>query len=238
MSADGPVSSRVQPVATSALNFAESGYRSARALVPSVAEPYVSQLEETAISTGAPLLTTAQDVADKVLRSVDAQVESVLALHAKNMGTFTSAKEQYYGLVEAAVAQAKALLDPAAYVAWASEAVALYADPDKIVDTSFEVAGKVAAFGPVEKVLSVASPVATKTYDAVHDTLVTLPAYAKLWTLLFSVSSTLQESWAVKKFLEVGYPILAPVADPLVTNVTNSKYLKQLQSHLEPAKQA
>lgn len=235
----------LQAYASSALVLAESSYKTARSFVPGFVEPYVQQLEETAVALGAPYLTAAQDTAEKVVRSVDAQVDGLLAysadLHTKNLSTFTSAKDQYFGLVETSLASAKALLDPAPYVSWAGDKVAQYADPDKIVDTSLDVAGKVAAFGPVPKVLEIYDPLinaGVKTYGSVHDTVVSLPLYKKLWSLLFATSSTLQESWAVKKFLEVGYPVVAPVADPLVANVTNSKYIKQLQSHLEPAKDA
>ncbi len=59
-----------------------------------------------------------------------------------------AAKEQYYGIVESTVDRVKAMIDPTPYVAWAAEQVQYYADPDKIVDTGVEVAGKVASFGP------------------------------------------------------------------------------------------
>lgn len=65
-----------------------------------------------------------------------------------------------------------------------------------------------------------------------------LPAYKQAWELVASTGSSLHDVWVVRKFLEVGYPLLAPVADPVVSNITNSKYLKQLQSHLAPAKKA
>jgi hypothetical protein len=71
-------------------------------------------------------------------------------VHSKNLATFDSAKQTCYGLVEGTVATAKLVMDPAAFAAWASETVRTYVDPDKILDTSFEVAGKVATFGPGE----------------------------------------------------------------------------------------
>ena len=63
-----------------------------------------------------------------------------------------------------------------------------------------------------------------------------LPLYKKMWELVFSTSSSVQDTWAFKKAVEVGYPFLAPVADPVYSNITNSRYLKQLQSHLQPVK--
>jgi hypothetical protein len=67
------------------------------------------------------------------------------------MSTFNGAKDQYYGFVEATVNRVKALLDPSPYVQWASGKVEYYVDPDKLVDTSVEYAGKVASFGPGEQ---------------------------------------------------------------------------------------
>jgi hypothetical protein len=63
-----------------------------------------------------------------------------------------------------------------------------------------------------------------------------LPLYKTLWDLVWSTSSSVQESWAFQKAKEVAYPVLAPVADPMYSNITNSKYLKQLTAHLTPAK--
>lgn len=63
-----------------------------------------------------------------------------------------------------------------------------------------------------------------------------LPVYKKLWDLVWSTSSSVQDSWAFKKALEVGYPMVAPVADPVCSNFSNSRYLKQLTAHLQPVK--
>lgn len=57
-----------------------------------------------------------------------------------------------------------------------------------------------------------------------------MPLYKTLWDLVWSTSSTLQESWPVQKV----YPIVAPLADPLYSNIKGSKYLKQLETHLKP----
>jgi len=60
--------------------------------------------------------------------------------------------------------------------------------------------------------------------------------YKTLWELVWSTSSSVQDSWAFKKAVALGYPVLAPVVDPVYSNITNSRYLKQLQTHLTPAK--
>ncbi|WIA42568.1 hypothetical protein OEZ86_008547 [Tetradesmus obliquus] len=238
----------VQGYASQGYSTCEGVYKTARGFVPSFVEPYAKQAEETAVSVAAPYLTKAQDAADKLLAGVDSQVDKSLQtlsgallysrdLHEKNMTTFTGAKDQYYGFVEATVNRIKALLDPTPYVQWASGQVEYYVDPDKLVDTSVEYAGKVASFGPVPKVVEIADPLiktSVKTYGSVHDTVVALPAYKKVWDLVWSTSGSLQESWPAKKFAEVAYPLLAPLADPVVTNVSNSKYLKQLETHLRP----
>ncbi|KAF8056218.1 Trappc3 [Scenedesmus sp. PABB004] len=238
----------VPAYASQASQLAEGIYRRARGFVPGFAEAYASQAEETALRLGAPYLAKAQDSAGKLLAGVDGQVDAGLAslagllaysreLHDKNMSTYQGAKEQYYGLVAGSVDKLKAALDPAPYVQWASGKVEYWADPDKIVDSGVAAAGKVAAFGPVPTVVKAADPLiktSFKTYGSVHDTVVALPVYKKLWELVWSTSSTLQESWPAKKFMEVGYPVVAPLADPLCSNITNSKYLKQLETHLKP----
>jgi hypothetical protein len=82
---------------------------------------------------------------------VDKSMGLIEGVHSKNLATFNGAKEQCYSYVEGTVNQAKALLDPTPYIQWTSDKVAVYANPDKIVDTSFQildpVAGKVATLG-------------------------------------------------------------------------------------------
>jgi len=229
----------LQAYASQATGLAGNVYTQARGFVPGFAEPFVLQLEETAFSIAVPYVTVAQDTAEKVLSTVDAQVDKSLGLvegvHSKNLATFNGAKEQAYGYVESTVNQAKALLDPTPYIQWTSDKVATYADPDKIVDTGFQildpVAGKVVTLVP-EPVIKTG----LKTYGSVHDAVVSLPLYKTLWDLVWSTSSSVQDSWAFQKAKEVAYPMLAPVADPMYSNITNSKYLKQLTAHLTPAK--
>jgi hypothetical protein len=226
------------------VSITESVYQTARGFVPGFVEPYAKQLEETALNVAAPYLTLAQDSAEKVLVTVDGQVDSTLTtvfgavdyargVHESNMKTYNSAKDQYFSVVESTVNHVKQLLDPTPYVQWAGQQVEYYADPDKIVDTGVQYAEKVASFGPVPKVVEIADPLiktSLKTYGSVHDTVVSLPLYKTAWGLIWSTSNTLQESWPAQKL----YTVLAPLADPLYSNLTNSKYLKQLETHLKP----
>lgn len=242
----------VQTYAASATTLAAGVYTTARTYVPAFAEPYVQQAEETAVAFTAPYVTAAQDKAEKVLSSLDSQLDASVQLvssalsyagdlHTKNLATFNGAKEQCFGLVESTVASAKALVDPSPYVQWAAGQVGYWVDPDRLLNTSFEVAGKVASFGPVPKVLETADPLiktSKATYEGIHDTLVSLPVYKQVWELVLTVGSSAQDTWVFKKWLELGYPVVAPVADPVRSNFANSKYLKQLQSHLAPAKKA
>lgn len=64
----------LQAYASQATGIAGNVYSQARTLVPSFAETFVQQLEETAINIAVPYVTAAQDGAVKVLGSVDAQV--------------------------------------------------------------------------------------------------------------------------------------------------------------------
>jgi len=64
----------VQAYAAQATGIAGNVYSQARTLVPGFAEPFVQQLEETAINLAVPYVTAAQDTAEKVLSGVDTQV--------------------------------------------------------------------------------------------------------------------------------------------------------------------
>lgn len=67
----------VQSYAAQATSVAGNMYTQARNLVPGFAESYVQQLEETAFKKAVPYVTVAQDTAEKLLSSVDAQVNIV-----------------------------------------------------------------------------------------------------------------------------------------------------------------
>lgn len=64
----------LQAYASQATGLAGNVYTQARGFVPGFAEPFVLQLEETAFSIAVPYVTVAQDTAEKVLSTVDAQV--------------------------------------------------------------------------------------------------------------------------------------------------------------------
>lgn len=83
-----------------------------------------------------------------LLPQVDSLFSYGLDLHSKNLSTFNGAKQEAYGYVEGSVNQVKAYLDPTPYIQLIGDKAATYVNPDKILDTSFEVAGKVATFGP------------------------------------------------------------------------------------------
>lgn len=82
---------------------------------------------------------------------VDKSLGMIEGIHNKNIATFNGAKDSAYHYVEGTVNQAKALLDPTPYIHWTSDKVATYVNPDKIVDTSFQildpVTGKLATMG-------------------------------------------------------------------------------------------
>lgn len=82
---------------------------------------------------------------------MDKSLGLIEGIHNKNIATFNGAKDSAYHYVEGTVNQAKALLDPTPYIHWTSDKVATYVNPDKIVDTSFQildpVTGKLATMG-------------------------------------------------------------------------------------------
>eukprot|EP00879_Flechtneria_rotunda_P012163 GHRR01012703.1.p1 GENE.GHRR01012703.1~~GHRR01012703.1.p1 ORF type:complete len:188 (+),score=41.98 GHRR01012703.1:340-903(+) len=168
---------------------------------------------------------------DYGLNTLDSAVSYGRKLHGKGLDTFNSAKDQYFSFVAD-------LLDLDKWTKWTSANVEHYVNPDLIVDTGAEYYSKVASFGPVPKAIEIADPLIhtyVKTYSTVHDKVVSLPIYKKLWELVWGTSNTLQESWPAKKAIELGYPVVAPIADPVYNNFTKSKYLKQLEAHLKPA---
>lgn len=241
----------IKNYASLALSAGEGVYKRARGFVPSAVEPYVSQAEDSAVATAAPYAALANDKAAEVLAAVDAKVESLLGavtssldfsrdLHSKNMSSFAAAKESAYGLVEAYVNAAKSALDPARYVEAATGfgkavvgAVAAYADPDKAVDLLSNAYDKLAAQGPIPKILEIADPFITlgqSKYVQAHDIIVVQPLYKKIYETATTLPSLVADTTLYRR----GYPLVAPVADPVLTNFSKSKVLKQLEDHLKP----
>jgi hypothetical protein len=56
------------------------------------------------------------------------------------------------------------------------------------------------------------------------------PLYKKLYDTAFALPSKVQESPLFGKV----YPLVAPLADPVAANFSNSKVLRQLDDHLKP----
>lgn len=243
----------VQGYASKGATVVESIYKTARGYVPGFAEPYYGQAEDYAANYGAPYLNRALDMSENVLRQVDAQLDSFANglsgalnysrdLQAKNMSTFNEAKSQYFGIVETVVNSIKAKIDPTPYVQKAvdtgkvyGDKVVYWADPDKVVDLGFEYYNKAAS--KVPKVLSTVEPVisfASQWYASAHDIVVANGLYKKVWELSGSTATSVQQFPLVKKAVDTAYPVVAPVADPIASNFSKSKYLKQLHTHLRP----
>lgn len=234
----------VKTYAAAAVAKGESLYKKARTFVPAAVDPYVVTLEDKAAAISAPYVSLATDKAAEALSFADTKVSSVLEysreLHSKNMGSFSAAKDSYFSTVEGLVNAAKAALDPSRYVAYATDlgkslstAVAAYVDPDKAAASLTSLYEKLAAVGPAPKVLELASPyisAGTTQYTKAHDLLVGQPLYKKLYDTAFALPAKVQETALFGKV----YPLVAPVTDPVVSNFTNSKVLKQLDDHLKP----
>jgi hypothetical protein len=60
--------------ASKALSAGEGVYKRVRGFVPAAAEPYVSQVEDSAVAYAAPYAALANDKAAEVLAAVDAKV--------------------------------------------------------------------------------------------------------------------------------------------------------------------
>lgn len=234
----------VKAYAAAAVATGEAVYKKARTFVPSPLAPYVVTLEDKAAAISAPYVSLATDKAAYALAFADGKVSSVLdysrELHSKNMGSFSSAKESYFSAVEGAVNATKAALDPQRYVAYATDlgksvvdTVVAYADPDKLVAAATSAYEKLAGIGPVPKVLELADPLisaGTTQYTKAHDLLVMQPLYKKLYDTAATLPGKAKDTAIFGKV----YPLVAPLADPVAANFTNSKVIKQLDEHLKP----
>lgn len=241
----------VKSYAAWALGMGESTYKAARGFVPAFADPYIAQAEDAAVSYAAPLVASANDKAAELLSAVDAKLDGALGavdgtlqysrdLHAKNMSSFASAKEGAFGFVEGYVNATKAALDPQRYVDYAAgigksvvDTIAAYADPDKLVAAASTLYQRFSSQGPLLKVLELADPVITASqsqYGKMHGMLVGQPLYKKLYETVSSVPAKVADTALYRK----GYPLVAPVADPVISNFTKSKVIKQLDAHLKP----
>jgi hypothetical protein len=89
------------------------------------------------------------------------------------------------------------------------------------------------------------SPVTITCHDATCDSssaAQSLPVYKKVLDLGYSTTTsltkTVAETWPVKTALEITYPVVGPLTEPVIGNFTKSKYLKQLAQHLAPTHKA
>lgn len=241
----------VRSYATSAITLGEGLYYKARGIVPSAAEGIVSQVEDKATSVAAPIVALVQDKAVELLAAVDTKVDGVLSkvdatiaysreIHSKNMSSFSTAKESAFSTVEGLVNATKAALDPQRYYNYAASlskklitAVAAYSDPDKVVAAACTAYDKVASRAPVSKALELADPlisVGQTQYTKAHDALVMQPLYKKIYDTAATIPGKVQETSLYRK----GYPLVAPVADPVITNFANSKVIRQIEEHIKP----
>lgn len=246
----------IQTYAQQALGFTESFYKSARSYLPSAAEPLFSWVEDTATTYGAPYLTWAQDSSEKVLRTLDGKVDEAFAaaegvadytrsVHVKGVGQYTTAKDKAFGFWTAALDKAKTAVATNPIVektvaagTAAKDGVVYWADPDKLVDLALAYYAKAIALPAVSFFVTTAEPVILRAgglYAPAHDYLVAQPLYKQAWDLVFSTAGKVPELPVVKQVVDLGYPVVAPVVDPIGSNITKSKYLKQLTEHLAPA---
>jgi hypothetical protein len=85
----------------------------------------------------------------------------------------------------------------------------------------------------VAKALELADPLITAgqtQYAKAHELVVMQPLYKKIYDLTAGIPALVADAPLVK----AGYPLVAPVADPVLANLSKSKVLKQLEGHLKP----
>ncbi|KAI8473428.1 MAG: hypothetical protein J3K34DRAFT_410717 [Monoraphidium minutum] len=237
--------------ATKAAGYAESAYSIARGLVPGFVEPYAAQAEDRAKAAVVPALTRGQDAATDLLAFADGKVDALLNalgaaadysrdLHGRNVKSFSAARASYAGFVQGVVSAGRAAIDPQRYVEFSANlgatlvsTAAAYADPDKAVDTLTAALDRALSFGPMPKVVELADPLITvgqAQYARAHGALVAQPLYKRLYDAAASLPPALRSSG----LFAAAYPLLAPVADPVVANFAASRTLAGLGGHLKP----
>lgn len=205
--------------------------------MPAPLETAVGNAEDVATAIVAPLASIALDKADELLAAVDARASTLLAAHEANVaGSFASAKAAAFGAVERAVSMLRAALDPATYAALPAalgRRLALYADPDAAVAAASAAYGRVAARPPVATVLHAADPLIAagqEGYARAHGAIVMQPLYRSL----YDTAASLPAKVADTPLYKAGYPLVAPVADPVIGKLARSQVLRQLEDHLKP----
>lgn len=249
----------VKTYASSALSKGESFYKTARGFVPSFAEAFTVQFEDKLAAFSAPIVTKANDKVADALTFTDSKLDSAVGyvnstldysrdLHSKNMSSFAAAKESAYGFVEGYVNATKAALDPKVYVDRATalgktlvDAVVEYTDPDKLVALATATYDTLVTKTPVSKIVDIAEPFVNagqSGYLKAHDFLVSAPAYKKLYDTAVSLATVVPAKLQDTPVYSTVYPYVAPVADPVITNFTKSKVIKQIEEHIKPIKAA
>lgn len=61
-----------------------------------------------------------------------------------------------------------------------------------------------------------------------------LPTSQPLYKQIYEVTTTLPAKVTTSPLYRRGYPLVAPVADPVITNFAKSKVIKSLDEHLKP----
>jgi hypothetical protein len=85
----------------------------------------------------------------------------------------------------------------------------------------------------VNKLLEAADPLISagqSQYTKAHDMIVMQPLYKKLYDTATTLPAKAMDTTLYRK----GYPLVAPVADPVLSNWSNSKVIRQIDDHLKP----
>jgi hypothetical protein len=112
------------------------------------------------------------------------------------------------------------------------------AKTEEILDFAEKSVEKVVNYPPVQHAYDqFAKPVVSWTwgrYVQVHDQVVTTQLYHKVFIMSSDLVNTVANQPLVKNTAHTVYPIVAPVAEPVLNKVTNTDYYKIAMEQLQP----
>lgn len=251
---------RLAFVKDAAVNVASAGeqvYVLVRPFAPTFVEPLLTSVEDKVTAYGAPVVNTATDVGDKLLKSADSQVDYYVKAvgsgkdhllntnldgHIKTIKQLTYTSLAFFigatAFVLDAINPVKNIERAKVKLGAALQAADKAADPDKAVQKVQETWDYVAAIPAVNLVLTKAEPitkVATSSFVKAHDTVVTSSYYKRAFDFGTSTLSWATTTTPYKLSTKYVYPWVEPVAAPALEKINGSKSVDSAISYWKPA---
>lgn len=251
---------RLAFVNDAAVNVASAGeqvYVLVRPFAPTFVEPLLTSVEDKVQAYGAPVVNSATDVGDKLLKRADSQVDYLAKalgsgkdkfLHTNLDGHIKTLKSLSYTSLAFllgvtaffidAVNPIKNLERAKVKLGAALQAADKAADPDKAVQKVQDTLNSIAAIPVVNLVLTKAEPItkaAQSSFVKAHDTVVTSSYYKRVFDFGTSTLSWATTTTPYKLSTKYVYPWVEPVAAPAIEKISGSKSVDSAISYWKPA---